>query len=64
MCVLKQTCCESAAYLLLSMSESETTVNKHWNITLGGKTGEAREQTSMKTQTFLSQLPLRSSELE
>lgn len=36
-CVLKQTCCESAAYLLLSVAESETTVNKHWNITLGAK---------------------------
>ena len=59
MCVLKQMHCESAAYIILSMAGSETTVNKLiWNTAklFWYKIGEARKQARMKTLTFLDWL--------
>lgn len=63
MCVLKQMYCESAAYIILSMAGSETTVNKLiWNSAklFWCKIGEARRQSRMKTLTFLNWLLSRS----
>lgn len=63
MCVLKQTYCESAAYIALSMAGSETIVNKLiWNTAklFWCKIGEARKQSRKKILYFPNWLLSRS----